>query len=94
MRWLAARNVARNPGRSTLTVGLMAVASFLIVAMSSFRLAPTAAGTGGFDSGGGKLRAGVWRLEYASRAAKSLLADRAAVLEGGTVLPLASAGRR
>ena len=46
---LAVRNAARNPGRSALTVGLMATASFLIVAMSSFRLAPTEQGTGGFD---------------------------------------------
>ncbi len=46
---LALRNVARSPSRSALTIGLMATASFLIVALSSFRLAPTAAGSGGFD---------------------------------------------
>ncbi|MFM9118174.1 MAG: FtsX-like permease family protein, partial [Planctomycetota bacterium] len=45
---LAARNAGRNPGRSVLTIGLVAAACFLIVAMSAFRLAPTAAGTGGF----------------------------------------------
>ena len=39
----------RSPLRSALTVGLIAVASFLIVAVSSFRLAPTELGTGGFD---------------------------------------------
>ncbi len=87
LRWLAARNVARNPGRSTLTVGLMAVASFLIVAMSSFRLAPTAAGTGGFDlvaeSSGPVF--GDWNTPEGREA---LLADRATVLDGGTVLPL------
>jgi ABC-type antimicrobial peptide transport system permease subunit len=49
LRSLAARNAARNPSRSTMTIGLMAVASFLIVAMSSFRLAPTVSGTGGFE---------------------------------------------
>ncbi len=43
------RNMARNPGRSTLTIGLMAAACFLIVAISAFRLSPTDEGTGGFD---------------------------------------------
>ncbi|MBI2824775.1 MAG: FtsX-like permease family protein [Planctomycetia bacterium] len=51
---LAVRNAARHPGRSTLTVGLIAAASFLIIAVSAFRLDPNAApdsresGTGGF----------------------------------------------
>jgi hypothetical protein len=39
-RWdlasLAMRNASRNPGRSATTIGLVAVASFLIVAMSAF----------------------------------------------------------
>ncbi len=39
----------RSPLRSALTIGLIAVASFLIVAVSSFRLSPTELGTGGFD---------------------------------------------
>lgn len=46
---LAARSAARNPTRSTLTIGLIAAASFLIVSMSSFRLQPTDTGTGGFN---------------------------------------------
>lgn len=45
---LAVAAAQRNPTRSTLTIGLVAAASFLIVAMSSFRLAPTEAGAGGF----------------------------------------------
>ncbi|MCA9247484.1 MAG: FtsX-like permease family protein [Planctomycetales bacterium] len=45
---LAVRNGSRNPSRSTLTIGLVAAASFLIVAISAFRLEPSAAGTGGF----------------------------------------------
>ena len=51
---LAVRNGARNPGRSTLTIGLVAAAIFLIVAVSAFRLDPPAAvtrrtsGSGGF----------------------------------------------
>ncbi len=46
---LASRAARRNPLRSTLTIGLVAVASFLIVAVSSFRLSPNEAGTAGFD---------------------------------------------
>ena len=46
---LSAFNAKRNPLRSTLTVGLVAVASFLIAAVSSFRLSPSDAGTAGFD---------------------------------------------
>jgi ABC-type antimicrobial peptide transport system permease subunit len=45
---LAARNGARSPGRSTLTIGLVASASFLIVAISAFRLDPTSQGAGGY----------------------------------------------
>lgn len=87
LRWLAARNVARHPGRSTLTVGLMAVASFLIVAMSSFRLAPTESGTGGFDlvAESSEPVFGDWSTPQGR---ESLLADRAAVLAGGVILPL------
>ena len=46
---LASTNAGRNPLRSTLTIGLVAVASFLIVAISAFRLAPTKEGTAGFN---------------------------------------------
>lgn len=46
---LAARNAARNPTRSAMTIGLMAVASFLIIAMGAFRAEPTDRGTGGFQ---------------------------------------------
>ncbi len=49
MLGMANRAAGRNPLRSTLTIGLVAVASFLIVAVSSFRLTPNEAGTAGFD---------------------------------------------
>ncbi|HVX64686.1 MAG TPA: FtsX-like permease family protein, partial [Pirellulales bacterium] len=55
LRRLAMRNGARNPSRSTLTVGLVASASFLIIAISAFRLEPPEAvrqpdsGSGGFS---------------------------------------------
>jgi putative ABC transport system permease protein len=43
---LALANLSRQPGRSALTVGLVAAASFLLLAISSFRLEPTPRGTG------------------------------------------------
>lgn len=46
---LASRNASRNPIRSVLTIGLMAAACFLIIAISAFRLAPSDEGTGGFS---------------------------------------------
>jgi len=52
---LAVRNAARNPGRSSLTVALVAAACFLIVAVSAFQLDPTRgvpdrqSGAGGFE---------------------------------------------
>jgi ABC-type antimicrobial peptide transport system permease subunit len=51
---LAVRNAARNPGRSTLTMGLMAAATFLIGSVSAFRIDPSQgppqrhSGNGGF----------------------------------------------
>ena len=46
---LAARNARRNPSRTMLSLALASTASFLIVALSAFRLAPTDRGVGGFD---------------------------------------------
>ncbi|OHB67613.1 MAG: hypothetical protein A2V70_03445 [Planctomycetes bacterium RBG_13_63_9] len=51
---VAVRNAARNPGRSSLTIGLVASACFLIVAVSAFRIDATQqvptlrSGNGGF----------------------------------------------
>jgi len=49
LRTMAFRSVGRNPLRSTLSIGLMAVACFLIVSMAAFQLRPTDQGVGGFD---------------------------------------------
>ncbi len=52
---LGAANCVRNPGRSLLTVGLMASATFLVVSLEAFRLEPDTnmasrnTGTGGFE---------------------------------------------
>ena len=50
---LALRNAARRPGRSTLTMGLVASASFLIVSVSAFRLDPSQQGLGLHGASGG-----------------------------------------
>ena len=49
LKKLALMAARRNPLRSVLTISLVGVASFLIIAVSSFRLSPTDRGTGGFD---------------------------------------------
>ncbi len=46
---LAFWNAARNPMRSTLSVGLMASASFLIVALGAFRQDASLSGAGGYE---------------------------------------------
>ncbi|MBI1249249.1 FtsX-like permease family protein [bacterium] len=46
---LSLSNAARNPGRTTLTIGLIGSASFLIVAIGAFNLAPTTTGAGGMN---------------------------------------------
>lgn len=45
---LASSNAKRAPVRSILAIGLVSVASFLILSMSLFQAAPTVLGTGGF----------------------------------------------
>ncbi|HEV3417282.1 MAG TPA: FtsX-like permease family protein [Pirellulales bacterium] len=50
---LAVRNGARHPLRSTLTIGLMAAASFLIVSISAFRLEPPREGASLHSGDGG-----------------------------------------
>ena len=46
---LAWTNAGRTPLRSTLTIALVAVASFLIIAISAFQQAPSQRGTAGFE---------------------------------------------
>jgi len=85
---LAVRNAARNPGRSTMTIGLMAVASFLIVAMSAFRLRPTDEGVGGFDLMAESTEPIFVNLDSREGRIDVLSDDDVAALEGGTVLSL------
>lgn len=82
---LAVRNAGRNAGRSIATIALMGAASFLIVAVSSFRLDPTDEGIGGFDLLAESSESIVVDLN-SPKGRKELLADRASSLEGATVL--------
>ena len=45
---LAVANAARHPGRSTVVIGLVAAACFLIISIRAFRIQPSDEGTGGF----------------------------------------------
>jgi hypothetical protein len=84
---LAVRNAGRSPSRSIATIALMSAAAFLIVAVSSFRLAPTDRGTGGFDWLAESSEAIIADLN--SPAARSdLLAGDAEKLAGTTILSL------
>jgi putative ABC transport system permease protein len=47
--WLAWLAICRNPMRSVLSLGLLAVATFMIASMGLFQMAPTSRGYGGFD---------------------------------------------
>lgn len=80
-------SASRNPMRSTMTIGLMAVAAFLIIAIGAFRLQPTDKGTGGFTLIG-ETAAPLYRdLSDASVQADLLGPDRDA-MTGVGVLPM------
>jgi ABC-type antimicrobial peptide transport system permease subunit len=84
---LVIQNIGRNPGRSTLTIGLMATACFLIIAISAFRLAPTDQGTGGFRLIGQTDVAVFDNLNDPARR-REVMGSQASVLDGTTVLAL------
>ncbi|MBC8353279.1 MAG: FtsX-like permease family protein [Planctomycetes bacterium] len=84
---LALRNAGRNPGRSVATIGLMATASFLIVGLSSFRLAPSNEGAGGFDLLAQSSESVFVDLN-SEEGREEMLADDKDVLDGGLVFGL------
>jgi ABC-type antimicrobial peptide transport system permease subunit len=84
MQQMIVRNLGRNSGRSTLTLGLMAMACFLIVAISAFRLRPTDEGTGGFQWLG-RTDVPVFADLNDPQAREDLLASQASVLRGSSV---------
>lgn len=82
---LAFRNAARSPSRSVLTLVLVASASFLIVALSAFRLDPSKSGSGGFEYVAESAQPILVDLNQADQQ-EELLADDAALLMDGTIL--------
>ena len=85
--WLANKNSQRNPGRSTITIGVMASAAFLIVSMSSFQLSPTENGRGGFKLVGFSSMP-FYKDLSSPDVQDDVLGDDAALLESGTILSL------
>lgn len=83
---LSLRSAARNPARSVLTLALVAAAGFLIVALSAFRLTPSQNGSGGFEYVAESATPVLVDLSAAENR-EQLLADDAALLQGGTILP-------
>jgi len=82
---LAKQSAARNPLRSGLTMGMMAMACFLIVAIAAFRLEPTEQGTGGFDLIGQTDRSLYVDLNT-DDGRQELFGDDASQLEGSTIV--------
>jgi putative ABC transport system permease protein len=83
---LAKTSIYRQPLRSVLTMGLMAVATLLILSMSLFEATPDVQGTGGFQ---GVADANVPIAKNLSDGGylKEVLGERAATLGGATILP-------
>jgi ABC-type antimicrobial peptide transport system permease subunit len=84
---LASRNASRHPLRSTMTIGLMATAAFLIIAIAAFRLQPTEKGTGGFSLVGQSAQP-LFRDLRDSRVQSDLMGPDASGLAGVTVAPM------
>lgn len=84
---MAWRSASRNVGRSITTISLMASASFLIIAVSSFRMAPTEEGIGGFDLLAESSQPIIGNLGT-DAGRKELLADEAESLAKTTILSL------
>ena len=84
---LAVRNASRHPLRSTLTIGLMSTAAFLIIAISAFQLQPTERGTGGFTLVGQSAQPLFRDLRQPS-VQSDLLGPDAAELRGAVIAPM------
>ncbi|MBX3423850.1 MAG: ABC transporter permease [Pirellulaceae bacterium] len=84
---LAVRTIARNPLRSWLSVGLLAVASFLILSISIFQVSPHQAGSGGFDLIGMSTQP-IYENLGSPAARNETIGPAAEPLLGSTILPL------
>ncbi len=84
---LASSNAKRAPMRSILAIGLVAIASFLILSMSLFQASPNEAGTGRFAFIGKSSQAIHYDLGNAARQ-REILGAKAASLSSFDFVPL------
>lgn len=84
---LAIRGLRRNPLRSSLSLSLLAVASFLIASMSAFQIAPTETGYGGFNLIGESARP-IFRNIGSGSVRSEALGDEAKKLLNTTIVPM------
>lgn len=83
---LASSNAKRAPLRSALAIGLIGIASFLILSMSLFQSSPTEAGTGGFYFLGKSphpIHKDLGNVAYQ----KDILGEKAAAMENFQLVP-------
>jgi ABC-type antimicrobial peptide transport system permease subunit len=84
---LAFRAMVRNPVRSSLSISLLAVASFLIASMSVFQVSPNPQGYGGFDLLGVSTQP-IYENLGSPRARIEAIGTPAEQLLGTTIIPL------
>jgi putative ABC transport system permease protein len=84
---LALGAIRRNPLRSSLSIGLLAVASFLIASMGVFHMSPTELGSGGFDLVGISSQP-IYTNMGSAAARREAIGPAADALLGSVVIPL------
>ncbi|MFO0941869.1 MAG: ABC transporter permease [Pirellulales bacterium] len=87
LRMLAAQAIRRNPVRSSLSIGLLAVASFLIASLGVFRMSPSKTGYGGFDLIAISSQP-IYENIGSPAARKALIGDDAEKMRGAVVMPM------
>ncbi len=87
LSWLAWLAICRNPVRSALSLGLIAVATFLITSMGLFQLAPDSRGYGGFDLIGESTQP-IYRNVASREIQDEILGNKSQTLSNTTILPL------
>ncbi len=84
---LAWKATCRNPVRSSLALGLLAVASFLITSMGVFQVSPSRLGYGGFDLLGESSQP-IYRNLASASVRQEMLGPEASKLMGASVIPM------
>ncbi|GAB5404513.1 MAG: hypothetical protein Aurels2KO_27440 [Aureliella sp.] len=84
---LAVRAIRRNATRTTLSLSLLSVASFLIASMGVFQISPSEEGYGGFDLIGASSQP-IFDNLASSTAREAAIGDAASALRGSTVIAM------